>query len=128
MRFDRHELIAIFAGGVIGTLARAGLVELWVHDPGRWPWATFVVNVIGAGFLGWLAIHPLERPPRSPYDYGGALLGTGVCGALTTFSGLQLELLVMLDAGARRAGAGLRRRQRRRRADRGRRRRAGSRP
>ncbi len=99
MRFDRHELIAIFAGGVIGTLARAGLVELWAHDPGRWPWATFAVNVIGAGFLGWLAIHPLERPPRSPYDYGGALLGSGVCGALTTFSGLQLELLVMLDQG-----------------------------
>lgn len=99
MRFNRHELIAIFAGGVIGTLARAGLVELWANDPGRWPWATFIVNVIGAGFLGWLAIHPLEKPPRSPYDYGGALLGSGFCGALTTFSGLQLELLIMLDEG-----------------------------
>jgi CrcB protein len=99
MRADRRELLAVCAGGAIGTLARAALVEAWAHDPGSWPWATFTVNLIGAALLGFLALHPLERHPLSPYEYGGPLLGTGLCGALTTFSGLQLELLVMLDTG-----------------------------
>ena len=40
--------------------------------------------------------HALERLPRSPYRL--PLLGSGLCGALTTFSALQLELLQMLDA------------------------------
>jgi fluoride exporter len=97
MRLDRQELLAIFAGGFIGTVLRAGLVEAWAHDPGRWPWATFVVNIAGAAALGYLTTRLQERMPLSAYRR--PLLGTGLCGALTTFSTMQLELLVMLDAG-----------------------------
>jgi CrcB protein len=87
-------LIAVFAGGCAGTLARAGLAEGVTHDAGNWPWATFTANVAGAFLLGVLAAriaasHTLARP----------LLTTGFCGALTTFSTLQVELLDMLDEG-----------------------------
>jgi CrcB protein len=97
MRVDRRELAAIFAGGFAGAVLRA-LIEDWIpHDPGRWPWATFSINVAGALLLGWLVTRLQERLPLSAYRR--PLLGTGLCGALTTFSTMQLELLDMLDAG-----------------------------
>lgn len=97
MRVDRRELAAIFVGGAIGALARYGLAETLPHDAGTWPWATFAVNVAGALALGYLTTRLQERLP--PSAYRRPLLGTGLCGALTTFSTMQVELLQMLDAG-----------------------------
>ena len=94
---DASELAAVFAGGVAGALARAGLVQALPHASGGWPWATFMVNVGGAALLGYLATRLQERLPLSAYRR--PLLGTGLCGALTTFSTVQVELLQMLDHG-----------------------------
>ncbi|MBA3328602.1 MAG: fluoride efflux transporter CrcB [Solirubrobacterales bacterium] len=90
---DRRTLFAVFAGGCLGTLIRAGLLEALPPDPGQWPWPTFAANAIGTFALGLLT----ARPPASPH--GHALWSTGFCGALTTFSTLQLELFDMLEAG-----------------------------
>jgi CrcB protein len=95
---DRRELAAIFAGGMIGVLARAALVETLPQHPGSWPWVTFVVNLAGAFLLGYAVTRLQERLP--PSSYRRPFVGTGVCGALTTFSTLQLELLRMIDRGA----------------------------
>jgi fluoride exporter len=97
VRVDRRELAAIFVGGAIGALARYALAEALPHDPGTWPWATFAVNIAGALALGYLTTRLQERLP--PSAYRRPLLGTGLCGALTTFSTMQVELLQMLDAG-----------------------------
>jgi fluoride exporter len=97
MRVDRRELAAVFAGGFAGALARAGLLEALPDGAGEWPWATFVANVLGAFALGVFTTLLQERLPLSAYRR--PLLGTGLCGALTTFSTLQLELLTMLDEG-----------------------------
>ena len=95
---DRRELAAIFAGGAIGTLARAGLAQALPHSPTEWPWATFIVNVVAVVLLGYFVTRLQERLPLS--SYRRPLLGTGVCGGLSTFSTLQVEILKMLEAGA----------------------------
>jgi CrcB protein len=94
---DGRELAAVFAGGILGALARAGMVEAFPHARGGWPWATFAVNVAGAALLGYLVTRLQERLPLSAYRR--PLLGSGFCGALTTFSTVQVELLQMLDRG-----------------------------
>jgi fluoride exporter len=104
LRVDRRELAAIFVGGFLGAVARLGLVEALPRDPGTWPWATFVANVAGAFALGYLTTRLQERLPLSAYRR--PFLGTGVCGALTTFSTLQVELLDMLDHGSSGLAAG----------------------
>src|ERR671935_1679747 len=96
-RYDIRELAAIFAGGAVGALGRAGLLQWIPPHAGRWPWATFIVNVVGAFLLGYFVTRLQERLPLSAYRR--PLLGTGLCGALTTFSTVQLELLRMLDHG-----------------------------
>lgn len=94
---DRRELGAIFLGGAVGALVRAGLVEAFGDAAPGWPWVTFAVNVAGAFLLGYFVTRLQERLPLSTYKR--PLLGTGFCGALTTFSTIQVELLKMLDAG-----------------------------
>ena len=97
MRVDRRERAGELAGGGQRARTRLGLVEALQSTPGQWPWATFIANVVGALALGYFTTRLQERLPLSAYRR--PFLGTGLCGALTTFSTLQLELLQMLDHG-----------------------------
>jgi len=96
VRVDRREIAAVFAGGFVGALARAGVVEALPHDLGEWPWSTFLVNVVGTLMLGYFTTRLQERLPQSAYRR--PFLGTGICGALTTFSTMQLEVFDMVEA------------------------------
>jgi CrcB protein len=94
---EQTRLLAIVAGGIAGTLMRGGLAEAIHHRSDQWPWPTFGVNLAGAFILGWLLTRLAER--TAPSRYWRFLVGTGFCGALTTFSTFQVETLQLARAG-----------------------------
>ncbi|MGW7258806.1 fluoride efflux transporter CrcB [Streptomyces sp. NPDC054834] len=63
------------------------------HDS-RLPWGTFVVNVTGCLILGLLTGASSADPHLR------LLLGTGLCGALTTYSTFSYETLRLTETGA----------------------------
>ena len=88
---DLREIIAVFVGGGIGTVARAGLGTAVITHKAAWPWPTFIVNMVAAFALGYFTTRLLERLP--PSSYRRPLLGTGLCGGLIGYSisGLQCD-------------------------------------
>jgi CrcB protein len=94
--FEFRRLAAIYAGGTLGALARVGLAEAAPQGPGEWPWATFAVNMVGALLLGYFVARLRDHPEDS---LAHPFLVIGICGTLTTFSTLQLELFELVDGG-----------------------------
>jgi CrcB protein len=94
--FDLRRLAPIYVGGVLGALARVGLAVAVPHGPDGWPWATFAVNMAGALALGYFVARLRDHPEDS---LAHPFLTTGICGTLTTFSTMQLELFEMVDGG-----------------------------
>lgn len=93
---DRQELAAIFAGGAIGAVLRVWLGQHFSQAAADWPWTIFIINITGSFALGYFATRLQERLPQSTYRR--PLLGTGLCGAYTTFSTMQVEIVNMVEA------------------------------
>lgn len=81
LRWD--VLLVVFVGGSLGGWARYGITSTWPTDDGRFPWATFGVNVAGAFILALVIVAAAGLVSSR---YLRPLLGTGFCGAFTTFS------------------------------------------
>ncbi len=64
----------------------------------RFPWGTFVVNVVGSFVLGLIT-------PQVAEPVVTALVGLGFCGALTTYSTFSYETFVLLEKRALLVGA-----------------------
>lgn len=88
------RLAAIYVGGVIGALLRVGLAEVFPHGADSWPWPTFAVNLVGAFLIGFFFTALRDQGPHRLHH---PFLATGICGTLTTFSTLQLELFEMVN-------------------------------
>jgi fluoride exporter len=91
--------LLVVAGGMAGAPLRY-LTDRAVqarHDS-VFPWGTFAVNVVGCLVLGLLAGAVAEGAASSRLQL---LLGTGLCGALTTYSTFSYETLRLAEEGAR---------------------------
>ncbi|NNE10698.1 MAG: fluoride efflux transporter CrcB [Ilumatobacter sp.] len=79
-------------GGVIGATCRWLTGELLTGRPGEFPWATFVVNVLGCFLIGIAA----ARLARDSLWWDGLVVGA--LGGLTTFSAFSVETRQLVDA------------------------------
>jgi fluoride exporter len=91
----RGSLIAIAAGGALGALVRTAASEWLPREPGQWPWVTLVVNLVGTALLAWSVAY-LAHHPGPVLSF----IGTGFCGALTSFSAFQVEAVQLFDEGS----------------------------
>jgi CrcB protein len=91
-------LAVIAAGGVIGSLARYGLLYAFPHPPGRFAWAAFAINVSGCLIIGMLMVIITEARPA--HRLARPFLATGVLGGYTSFSTYVVDTQRALLAGA----------------------------
>lgn len=89
--------LIVGAGGFVGAILRYGVHTLTVGRAGTFPVGTLVVNVLGCFGLGLLAAWLDERQELSVELR--LALGTGLLGALTTFSTFGVETLDLMRAG-----------------------------
>ncbi len=97
-RVDVRSLGVVAAGGTAGALARHAVVTaVGVHGAV----ATLAVNVTGAFALGLLldALHHHRIGSRRRGRLR-LLLGTGLLGGFTTYSGIAVEVLARVHEGA----------------------------
>ncbi|MFB0616212.1 fluoride efflux transporter CrcB [Streptomyces sp. AGS-58] len=91
--------LLVVAGAMIGAPLRY-LTDRAVqrrHDT-VFPWGTFTVNVVGCLILGLLSGAVVAGAASSQVQL---LLGTGLCGALTTYSTFSYETLRLAEDGAK---------------------------
>jgi CrcB protein len=87
-------VIAAAVGAPLRYLVDGAVAE---RAEGVFPWGTFVVNASGSLVLGVLTglglYHAFPKVPK-------VILGTGFCGAYTTFSTFTYETVELLEEGA----------------------------
>lgn len=92
-----RAFLLVGAGGAAGASLRHLVQESWPSRGGEFPTATLVLNLAGAFLLGLLLGRLAVAPPRA--GWMRPLLGIGVLGATTTFSGFALDTLRLADGG-----------------------------
>lgn len=83
--------LLVAAGAALGALARYAVARRF---GGLFPWGILTANVAGSLVLGVLS-------GLVPSAYWQALLGTGLCGALTTYSAFGFETVVLAESRER---------------------------
>ena len=81
--------LAVAVGAAVGAPLRFAVERRLAAS---WPRGTFVVNVVGSAVLGTLVGWASTRDGDSRAVLV-ALVGTGFCGALTTFGGYAAQVL-----------------------------------
>jgi fluoride exporter len=93
------NLLLVITGAAVGAPLRyLGDRAIQSRHDSVFPWGTFAVNVLGSLILG-LITGAVTAGAASPQVQ--LALGTGLCGALTTYSTFSYETLRLLEGDAR---------------------------
>lgn len=91
------DLLYVAIGGAIGSILRY-LVSIMVKCSSTgFPWATFIVNILGCLLIGLLYGLTTRFPNTSQHLM--LFLTVGLCGGFTTFSTFSKESVQLLQAG-----------------------------
>ncbi|SEK20401.1 fluoride efflux transporter CrcB [Rhodococcus maanshanensis] len=89
-------VVLVVVGGMVGAPLRFLLDRaVGSRTDSEFPWGTLTVNVIGSLILGALVGAAAQGSPVM------ALVGTGFCGALTTYSTFGYETVRLVEDGVR---------------------------
>ncbi|WP_299097895.1 fluoride efflux transporter CrcB [Winogradskyella sp.] len=91
------QLILVFIGGGFGSALRFLISKQFTFDSFHFPWATFIVNLIGSFIIGTVFGYILVKHKFS--DDLFVFLVAGFCGGFTTFSAFANESISLLKAG-----------------------------
>lgn len=90
--------LAVALGGSLGAMGRYAVsLAFAAAGPGKLPWATLTVNVIGSFFMGIFFVLILHKGIL-PAAFRQPLM-VGFLGAFTTFSSFSIEVVELLQIG-----------------------------
>lgn len=89
--------LAVAIGGALGSVTRYGVGLLLPSSTGKFPWATFSVNLVGSFLIGVAYVLIVQKQTWSPEMR--LWLMTGFLGGFTTFSSFSLEALQLWQQG-----------------------------
>ena len=91
------QFLLVFLGGGIGSALRFLIGKQFTFDSFTFPWATFIVNLIGSFIIGTVFGYMLVKSKLSNELL--VFLVAGFCGGFTTYSAFAFESISLLKAG-----------------------------
>lgn len=92
------DFLWVALGGAIGSSARYGINLVAPRFLGDgFPWATFIVNVLGCFAMGVITAFVRTKMPDD--ENTRLFLTTGLLGGFTTFSAFSLDVLGLMQRG-----------------------------
>ncbi|WP_308302369.1 fluoride efflux transporter CrcB [Bacillus sp. V5-8f] len=89
--------MSIILGGFLGSIFRFYTGEWVKHQNAGFPIGTFLINVVGCFFLGWLLTYFAKKKHMNQQIV--LFLGTGFTGSFTTFSTFSVETFILVERG-----------------------------
>lgn len=90
------NLLAVIAGGLVGSALRSGIGALWPATHGDFPIGILVVNLSGSFLLG---LYLVRRESAVTARWSMPFWAIGLLGSFTTFSAFTMEVTQLLADG-----------------------------
>jgi CrcB protein len=90
-----NQLMLVFVGGGLGSLARFGAGKMFLRWSSVFPFGTLTANILACLIIGLFAGWSLQKPEESISNYR-AFIAVGFCGGFSTFSSFTNETIQLV--------------------------------